>query len=205
MRETTKRQHEILNFISDYISEHSYPPVIRDIAKYFNISLPGAYEHIIALKKKGLLNSEEKKSRTLELAGDYQELYFTEIPVLGTVAAGKPILCEENRDGSIKFPHDMLKKNAVYFALKVIGDSMTGAGIMEGDIAIIESRSNVRNGEIAVVLLEDSVTIKTFYMENQRIRLQPENSKHSPIYCNRDLHVLGRLAHIIRSYDSRLK
>jgi repressor LexA len=127
---------------------------------------------------------------------------FEEIPVLGTVAAGRPILAEENMDGSIRFHRSMLKKGREYFALLVRGDSMEGAGIMDGDTAIIEQQTIVHNGEIAVIMLDDAVTLKTFYRENARIRLQPENSRYSPIYCSRDVRILGKLAHIFRSYGN---
>jgi repressor LexA len=93
-----------------------------------------------------------------------------------------------------------LKNNKKYFALRVKGDSMQDAGIVDGDIAIIEQQNVVRNGKISVVMLDDSVTLKTFYRESARVRLQPENAKYSPIYCSRDVRVLGKLAHIIRSY-----
>jgi repressor LexA len=202
MKEPTKRQQEVLTFIGRYIQAHMYPPTIREIADYFSISVKGAHDHIAALKKKGLLKQDDKKSRTMELvnAGE-DERGFEEIPILGTVAAGRPILSEENMDGSIRIHRSLLKKSGKYFALRVRGDSMEGAGIMDGDTAVIEQQSMVRNGEIAVIMLDDEgVTLKTFYRENSRIRLQPENPKYSPLYCSRDVRILGKLAHIFRSY-----
>ncbi|MDR0473524.1 MAG: transcriptional repressor LexA [Treponema sp.] len=202
MKEPTKRQQEVMDFISGYINFHTYPPTVREIAEHFRISIKGAHDHILALKKKNLLKQGDKKSRTMGLVGGIEpETDIIEIPILGTVAAGTPIMAEENRDGSLKFHNSMFKKNRKYFALKIRGDSMEGAGIMDGDTAVIESRNNVRNGEIAVVLLDDSATLKTFYLENSRVRLQPENPNYSPIYCNRDLRILGRLAFVIRSYS----
>jgi repressor LexA len=203
MKEPTKRQEEVLAFIAEYIQVHAYPPAIRDMANYFGISVKGAHDHVTALKKKGLLRQGDKKPRTMELLWSGKEPEgFTEIPILGTVAAGKPILSEENWDGVIRLPGTMLKRKNDYFVLKVRGDSMEGVGIMDGDTAVIEQQNSVRNGEIAVVMLDDGVTLKTFYRESTRIRLQPENPRHSPIYCSKDVRVLGRLAHIIRSYDS---
>jgi len=200
MKGPTERQKEVLGFIAAYINIHAYPPTIREVADFFSISIKGASDHLTALRKKGLLKQGDKKYRTMELVGVTGEEDFTEIPILGTVAAGRPILANENMDGSIKMHRTLLRNNAKYFALKVKGDSMEGAGIMDGDMAVIEHQNTVRNGEIAVVMLDDAVTLKTFYKESARIRLQPENSKYSPIYCSRDVRILGRLAHIFRSY-----
>ena len=202
MREPTKRQLEVLSFVTNYLQSHAYPPTIREMADHFSISVKGVQDHITALKKKGLLRQGDKKSRTIELVKKPKEdKEFLEIPVLGTVSAGRPILAEENRDGYMRLSKTLLKKTCVYFALRVKGDSMVGVGIMEGDIAVIEQQDMVRNGEIAVVILDDSATLKTFYQENSRVRLQPENSNYSPIYCSQDVRILGRLAHIIRSYN----
>ena len=204
MKEPTKRQEEVLTVIAEYIRAHTYPPTIREIADHFGISVKRALDHVTALKKTGLLRQGDKISRTMERVKSVNEPDgFTDIPVLGTVAAGRPILSEENRDGVIRLPGSMLKKKGEYFALKGRGDSMEGAGIMDGDTAIIEQQDVVRNGEIAVVMLDEAVTLKTFYRESSRIRLQPENPNHSPIYCTNDVRILGRLAHIIRSYDTR--
>jgi repressor LexA len=207
MKKPTKRQEEVLTFIAEYIREHTYPPTIREIADYFSISVKGAHDHVTALKKKGQIKQEDKRSRAMELVGEeYAGNRLLEIDILGTVAAGKPILSEEDKDGSIKIDASLLKKDRDYFAVRVRGDSMEGAGIMDGDTAVIEKQNSVRNGEIAVVMLDEAATIKTFYRESSRIRLQPENPKYSPIYCSsdEDVRVLGRVAHVFRSYDSRL-
>ena len=202
MRKPTKRQEEVLEFIARYIQAHAYSPTIREVADFFSISVKGAHDHLAALKKKGLLKQGDNKPRTMELIKTGQEEQdFREIPILGTVAAGRPVLAVENMDGSIKFHKSMLKNGKDYFALQVRGDSMEEAGIMDGDTAIIEHQNIVRNGEIAVVMLDDAVTLKTFYRESTRIRLQPENSSYSPIYCSGDVRVLGRLSHVFRSYS----
>ena len=201
MIKPTTRQTEVLNFIAEYIHTHTYPPTIREVAENFSISVKGAHDHLTALKKKGLLRQGDKKPRTLELVKTGEEEQdFEEIPILGTVAAGRPILSNENMDGSIRFVRAMLKTGRKYFALKVRGDSMEGVGIMDGDTAVIEHQNIVHNGEIAVVMLDEAVTLKTFYRESTRIRLQPENLNYSPIYCSGDVRILGKLAHIIRSY-----
>jgi repressor LexA len=202
MKELTERQKEVLAFITEHINAHSYPPTIREIGEYFSISVKGAHDHVTALKKKGSLKQASKRSRTMELVRSHEEegmALLTDIPVLGTVAAGIPILSEENQDGIITLHRSMLKKNKKYFALKVRGDSMSGAGIMDGDTAIIEKQSAVRNGEIAVAVVDDAVTLKRVFKESSRIKLQAENPAYKPIYC-RDARILGRLSRVIRSY-----
>ena len=201
MKKPTKRQEEVLEFIAGYITTHAYPPTIREVADFFSISIKGAHDHLTALKKKGLLKQGEKRPRTMELVKDGEtEEDFETIPILGTVAAGRPILADENMEGSIRLDRVMLKPGKKYFALRVRGDSMENAGIMDGDTAVIEQQNMVRNGEIAVVMLDEAVTLKTFYQESSRVRLQPGNPKYSPIYCSGDLRILGKLAHIVRSY-----
>ncbi|MCA1949877.1 MAG: transcriptional repressor LexA [Treponema sp.] len=203
MKELTERQREVLSFISAFTKAHTYPPTIREIADHFSISVKGAYDHLSALKKKGYLRLADKRSRTIEVVQDKTEHEKTEqpiqIPILGTVAAGKPILAEENWEGTISVPPSLVKKQGEYFALNIRGDSMIEAGIMDGDLAVIEKRETAHNGEIVVAVVDDAVTLKRFYKESNRIRLQPENSAYSPIYCQ-DVRVLGRLSCIIRSY-----
>lgn len=203
MKEATKRQKEVLDFIAEYFNTHAYPPTIREVADFFSISVKGAHDHLTALRKKGLLKQGDKKSRTMEIVKPGKEAGedFLEIPILGAVAAGRPIMAIENMDGSIKMHRTFLKGGVSYFALKIKGDSMEDAGIIDGDLAVIEHKNIVRNGDIAVVMLDDAVTLKTFYRESARVRLQPENSKYSPIYCGRDVRVLGKLSSICRFYD----
>jgi repressor LexA len=199
MKELTARQKEVLSFIAEYIRDHSYPPTIREMAEYFEISVKGAHDHVTALKKKGCLKQANNRCRTMELVGHNRPGSCIEIPLLGTVAAGQPILSEENWDGTITMHQSMLKKNKQYFALKVRGDSMSGAGIMDGDTAVIEKQHTVRNGEIGVAVVDEAVTLKRIYRESTRIRLQPENPAYKPIY-SQNVKILGRLARVIRSY-----
>ncbi|MCL2442858.1 MAG: transcriptional repressor LexA [Treponema sp.] len=201
MKELTNRQKQVLSFIADYIRKNSYPPTIREVADHFSISVKGAHDHITALRKKGHLKQADKRPRTMGLIhtrpGDSPDLI--EIPLLGSVAAGLPLLAEENFDGNVVMHRPMFKKNRKYFALKVKGDSMSGVGILEGDTAIIEKQNTVRNGEIAVAVIDDAVTLKRFYKESTRIRLQAENPSYKPIY-SQDVKILGRLFTILRSY-----
>ena len=204
MKEPTERQKEVLDFIASYISVHEYSPTIRDVADFFGISVKGANDHLAALRKKGMLKHGDcGKSRTMKLVktGGENGKDSVDIPVLGTVAAGRPILAVENMDGSIRLDRSFLKKGQVYFALRVRGDSMEGAGIIDGDIAVIVQQNIVQNGEIAVVMVDEGYTLKTFYRESARIRLQPQNPSHRTKYYSHDVQVLGKLVHIIRSYE----
>jgi repressor LexA len=157
----------------------------------------------MALRKKGVLRQADKRSRTMEvikpLGGEDTE-EVVEVPILGSVAAGIPILSEENYEGKVSLHKSMVKKNKSYFAVKVKGDSMLGAGIFSGDMAIIEKTEAVRNGEIAVIVVDDdSYTIKRFYRERFRVKLQSENPDYPPIY-SQNVRILGRLARLYRAY-----
>ncbi|MCL2244103.1 MAG: transcriptional repressor LexA [Treponema sp.] len=201
MKELTKRQNEVLTFIAAYIRKHSYPPTIREVAENFSISVKGAHDHITAVKKKGYIKQNGKCPRTMELTRVERDENsdLAEIPLLGRVAAGIPLLAEENFDRTIVMHRSLLKKNKKYFALKVVGDSMSGAGILEGDTAIIEKQSTVRSGEIAVAVVDEAVTLKRFIKENSKIMLKAENPAYEPIY-GQDVKVVGRLFIILRSY-----
>jgi len=200
MKELTDRQKQVLSFIANYIKKNSYPPSIREIADHFEISVKGAHDHITALRKKGHLRQADKRPRTMGLTHSRPEdADFVEVPILGTVAAGIPVLAEENFDGNVLLHRSMLKKNKKYFALRIKGDSMSGAGILEGDTAIIEKQSTVHNGEIAVAVIDEAVTLKRFFKESSRIRLQAENPAYKPLY-SQEVKILGKLFTIIRSY-----
>ena len=201
MKEPTNRQREVLTFIVDFIHNHSYPPTIREIADHFSISVKGAYDHVSALKRKGKLKFEEKRSRAMEVVRTGEEWEYNNVvnvPILGVVAAGRPIFVEENWDGTIPVHSSLLKKNRQYFAMKVKGDSMKDAGILEKDTALIQKQNTAKNGDIVVAVVDDKLTIKRFFKEATRIRLQPENPSHNPIY-SQDVRVVGKLAYIIRA------
>jgi repressor LexA len=199
MKTLTARQKEVLDFISSYLDSHAYPPTIREIAESFSISVKGAYDHVKALEKKGFLRLGENRSRALELLRrDKPERSVVELPLLGTVAAGKPITADENYSGVVHVPADMIRA-ATCFALSVRGDSMKDVGIFHGDIAVIEQRQTADNGEIVVAMIDDAVTLKRFFRENNRVKLMAENSAYAPIYTQ-DVRILGRLRGIIRKY-----
>ena len=202
MKELTKRQKEVLSFIADYIRKNFYPPTVREVADYFCMSVKGAHDHITALRKKGVLKQTDKRPRTMGLIDTkyVDSPDIVRVPILGSVAAGLPLLAEENFDGDVILHHSMIRKNKKFFALRVKGDSMSGAGIYEGDTAIIERTSAVKNGEIVVAVLDDAITLKRFYRESTRIKLQSENPGYKPIY-SQDIRVVGRLTGIIRNYQ----
>ncbi|MDR0400003.1 MAG: transcriptional repressor LexA [Treponema sp.] len=199
MRELTERQKEVLSFIECFVDEHNYPPTIREIADFFEISVKGAHDHVTALKKKGALRQEEKRSRTMKVLKNQNNNQYIEIPLVGVVAAGIPIMSEENFEGTIPIHESMVKKNHKYFALKVRGDSMSGAGILDGDTAVIEKTGVVRNGEIAVIWINNAVTLKRVFKECSRVKLQAENPAFPPIY-SKNIRIEGRLIQVIRSY-----
>jgi repressor LexA len=199
MKTLTTRQEEVLAFLNDFIEKNSYPPTVRETAKAFSISIKGAYDHIKALEKKGVIKLQENRSRALEVIDRREgDNSMVEVPVLGTIAAGYPIFAEENRESSIKLPAGLAKAGRC-FALRVKGESMKDAGIHPGDLAIIEQRSTAENGEIVAALIDDSATLKRFFRESSRIRLQAENPDFAPIFTQ-DVRILGVLKTIIRSY-----
>ena len=199
MKTLTKRQSEILQFIREYIQDNQYPPAIREIGRYFNISVKGAYDHVKALEKKDVIAINHNKSRAITLTPDEDSGNETrKIPILGNVAAGLPLFAEENYDGSVSLPMDVVRKGNL-FALRVEGESMIGAGIFDGDLAVFVQQPVAENGEIVVAMVDDAVTLKRFFRETNRIRLQAENPAYPSIFTQ-DVKVLGKLITIIRQY-----
>ncbi|MDH7483625.1 MAG: transcriptional repressor LexA [Spirochaetales bacterium] len=200
MKELTARQQQVLDFIRNYIEQNSFPPTVRETARAFHISIKGAYDHLKALEKKGLIKTRDRRSRSIELvSGCAGDSAVAQIPLIGEIAAGRPIFAEENFERVIQIPSEMLNSSRPHFALRVKGDSMIGAGIMSGDLAIIEQTDSARNGEIIVALLDDAATLKRYFKEQNRIRLQAENPRYPPFYTQ-DLRILGRLTGIVRRY-----
>ncbi len=202
MKGITERQKEVLTFISDFQEENGYPPTVREISEHFKISLRAVQDHIIALQKKGYLSQCQKRSRSIRVLDDTvkePKLFVGKVPLLGTVAAGKPLLCEENLDGYVNLTEPFVRPGKSYFALRVRGASMINAGILEGDLAVVEQSSMAADGQIVVAVIDDAITLKRYYKESDRIRLQPENPAFSPIYA-KDVRVVGILSNIVRTY-----
>ncbi len=202
MKKLTPRQAEVLEFIKEYIEENSYAPAVRDIARYFEVTVKAAHDHLKALEKKGAIRSSQGISRSTEVIGFQPQSKETiAIPVLGATAAGLPILAEENKEYDLHLPANMIEAKGSYFALHVEGDSMVNAGILDGDLAIIRQTQVVNNGEIVVARVGDDnhVTLKKFYLTPSAIELRPENPRYGSI-ISKDVSILGKLHLIIRDY-----
>ncbi len=211
-KELTERQKEILDFIQGYIELNGYAPSYREIAKHFNMaSTFGVKRHIDALEKKGYLTSGDNQSRALSIVYDITSEYtkdtsndnvFT-IPIVGRVAAGFPILAEENIEGSLVVDQTMVNKNAESFGLKVRGDSMMNAGILEGDVIIVNKQTDARNGEIIVAMVGDEATVKRYERDGDEISLIPENENYPIITLNNneDFSIIGKVVGVYRRYN----
>jgi len=205
--EITDRQKEILNFIQDYVDFNGFPPTYREIAKQFNLaSTFGVKRHIDALVKKGFLNNANNSSRTLSLVvnnNPIQKGPVVEIPVVGRVAAGQPILAQENIEGTFSIDKSFLGNHLQCFGLKVRGDSMINAGILEGDLVIIQPQKEAVNGEIIVALIGDEATMKKYVVEENKIFLVPENEKYKAIVIenDEDFSIIGKVIGVFRSYN----
>lgn len=200
MKGITARQQEVLNFISESTKENTYPPTVREIATHFGISLRAVQDHIAALQKKGFLSQSQKRARSLTVTQNGANAPFvSKVPLLGTVAAGKPLLSEENLDGYVNLTEPFVRPGKTYFALRVRGQSMINAGILEGDLAVIEQAQTAVDGQIVVAVIDDAITLKRFYKESDRVKLQPENPAFEPIY-SKDVKIVGTLSNIVRTY-----
>ncbi len=212
----TGRQEEILTFIQQFLDEKGYPPTLREIGKKFDIaSTFGVKRHIDALVKKGFLKVEGFASRGLTILHQNtgresssgfaikDEREFKEIPVIGRVAAGYPILASENIEGNIIVDPGFLRKSENNFALKVKGDSMVNAGIFEGDILIVNPQKQANNGDIIVALLDDEATVKRYEIKENKIRLIPENNFYQPIEVNekKNFSIIGKVVGVMRWFN----
>jgi repressor LexA len=200
-KELTDRQEEIFFFIKNKIRDAGIPPTVREIGDSFGITVKGAYDHLKAIEKKGFLRCEQNKSRSIELLVDNEGQRSPQtiaIPLVGTIAAGSPIIAEENITDYLDFPKSLLGRGE-YFALKVRGDSMTGAGIENGDIAVIQKQNAARDGEIVAALLENEATLKRFKKGQGAVHLIAENPAYKPIVAQ-DVQILGVLSAIFRNY-----
>ncbi len=202
MKQITERQQQVLDFISKYTKDNGYPPTVREIGEHFGISLRAVQDHIGALQKKGFLSQSQKRARSISVLVDNHSeptTFVSKVPLLGTVAAGKPLLSEENLDGFVNLAEPFVRPGKSYFALRVRGQSMINAGILEGDLAVVEQAKTAVDGQIVVAVIDNAITLKRFYKEADRVRLQPENPDFSPIY-SKDVMIVGILSNIVRTY-----
>lgn len=196
----TDRQRQIYEFIRDHITQFGAPPTIREIGRKMNISSTnGVRQHLTAIIKKGYLKKQDHIARGIELveavARDIKRL-----PIVGTVPAGNPIDAIENMEGEIAFDASFLPKSDS-FSLKVIGDSMVNAGILDGDIVIVQKQDTAQTGEIVVAVIGDEATVKRYYPDGETIRLQPENDAFDPIIISKnspDFSIAGKVVGLIR-------
>ena len=200
MSELKDKQLLIYEFLKDFTSQKGYPPTVREICKAVGLkSTSSVHGHLKQLEKEGLIKRDPTKPRALEIVDSVIKKEMINVPIIGKVTAGLPILANENIEDSFPLPLDYVKHNNDLFMLKVSGSSMIKAGILDGDLAIIEKTQTASNGDKIVALIEDEATLKTFYRENNHIRLQPENDEMEPIIVD-NCSILGKLIGIYRTY-----
>lgn len=198
----TPKQQEILDFLKKEILTKGYPPAVREICEAVHLkSTSSVHSHLETLEKNGYIRRDPTKPRAIEIIDDSfnylrTEAEITSIPVIGTVAAGQPLLAVENITDYFPFPADLLP-NEETFILRVKGESMINMGIYDGDYLIVEKTNTAKNGEVIVALVDDSATVKRFYAEDGHFRLQPENDYMDPIIVDH-VEILGRAIRLIR-------
>ncbi len=206
----TDRQREILDFIQNSISGRGYPPTLREIGSHFGIrSTNGVNDHLRALEKKGYLQREDLKSRALRPVSAANNpnanAGFVEVPILGRVAAGQPLLAVENTEGSVKVDRFFIGENREVFALRVTGDSMIEDGIFSGDFVFVKKQLRADAGEIVVAMIGDEATVKRYYPEGDKIRFQPANAAMAPIYVKRSdfrsVNIIGVVVGVYRKMN----
>ena len=208
--ETTRKERAILKFIEEQVMDKGYPPSVREIGKAIGLSSTATvHAYLAKLEKQGFIKKEDKKGRTLKvikgLDGNpikksnknfYAQKELVDVPIIGKITAGQPILAVENVTDTFPIPIDFVG-NSESFMLTVRGESMIEAGILDGDYILVKKQNDARNGEIVVALIGEEATVKTFYKEKDYIRLQPENSTMDPIIVP-DCQILGKVAGVFR-------
>ncbi len=198
----SSKQQEILDYIKDEILKRGYPPAVREICEAVHLkSTSSVHAHLETLEKNGYIRRDPTKPRAIEICDDNFQMVRTEmvsIPVVGRVAAGVPILAEENIESYFPIPADMVPRGES-FMLKVKGDSMINVGIFSGDQIFVNACNTASNGDMVVALIDDSATVKTFYKEEGHIRLQPENDEMDPIIVE-DCQILGKVYGVLRIF-----
>jgi repressor LexA len=206
----TARQREILDFIRQFITQAGYPPTVREIGAHFGFVPRSVFDHLKALERKGYLRRTASKSRSLQIldaSGAAQSVFpgrapgpFRELPILGRVAAGEPLLAEQNVEGTFTISRDWVNGDEA-FLLKVQGESMIGAHILPGDYALVRRQATAENGEIVVALVDDEATVKRVFFKKDVIVLQPENPSMSPLQIHRgekSFQIIGKVVGILR-------
>ena len=196
------KQREILEYMKEQILQKGYPPAVREICQAVNLkSTSSVHSHLETLEKNGYIRRDPTKPRAIEILDDDFNLTRREVvnvPIIGQVAAGEPILAEQNIQDYFPIPAEMMP-NAESFMLKVKGESMINAGILSGDTVLVQKQNTAKNGDMVVALVDDSATVKTFYKEDGHFRLQPENDTMDPIIVD-DCQILGKVFGIFRLF-----
>ena len=200
----SKKQQEILDYMKNEILNRGFPPSVREICEAVNLkSTSSVHSHLEALEKNGYIRRDVTKPRAIEIIDDNFNLVRREVvnvPLVGTVAAGQPILAVENIDAYFPIPAEYMP-NEQSFMLTVKGDSMINAGIFDGDQVLVKQQATAENGDMVVALIDDSATVKTFYKENGYYRLQPENDNMEPIIITGNLQILGKVFGVFRFFS----
>ena len=200
----SKKQQEILDYMKNEILNRGFPPSVREICEAVNLkSTSSVHSHLEALEKNGYIRRDATNPRAIEIIDDNFNLVRREVvnvPLVGTVAAGQPILAVENIDAYFPIPAEYMP-NEQSFMLTVKGDSMINAGIFDGDQVLVKQQSTAENGDMVVALIDDSATVKTFYKENGYYRLQPENDNMEPIIITGNLKILGKVFGVFRFFS----
>ena len=198
----SKKQQEMLEYIKNQILQRGFPPAVREICEAVNLkSTSSVHSHLETLEKNGYIRRDPTKPRAIEILDDTFNLTRREmvnVPIIGQVAAGQPILAEENIEDYFPFPAERMP-NKQTFLLKVKGESMINAGILDGDYVLVEQDATASNGDMVVALVEDSATVKTFYKEEGVFRLQPENDFMDPIIV-KEVSILGKVIGVMRFF-----
>ena len=196
----SKRQAQILDFIKQEIRDKGYPPSVREIGDAVGLmSSSTVHGHLQTIEDKGYIRRDPTKPRAIEVldsSSTYEKKKMVDVPIVGRVTAGQPILAVENIEDSFPLPADFVRHEAV-FMLRVQGESMIEAGILDGDYILVNQQNNARNGDIVVALMDEEATVKRFFKEKTLIRLQPENSGMEPIYTQ-DALILGKVIGVFR-------
>ncbi len=197
------KQKEILEYIKSQILERGFPPAVRDICEAVHLkSTSSVHSHLETLEKNGYIRRDPTKPRAIEILDDsfnFMRREMVNVPIIGRVAAGEPILAEQNVENYFPIPMEYMP-NSPTFILKIRGESMINAGILNGDLVLVEQVSTARNGDMVVALIEDGATVKTFYKEDGHIRLQPENDTMDPIIVS-DVQILGKVVGVMRFFN----
>lgn len=197
MNELTEREQQIQDFIREFVNEKGYPPSVREICKAVGLSSTATvHGYLTRLEKKGVLHRDSLLPRAISLKEPKQNV--NAVPLLGRIAAGEPITAIEYKE-DVVYLSEELTGNGEFFLLKLRGDSMIEAGILDGDMVVVRKQPTAENGDIVAALLEDEATIKRFFKENGNIRLQPENRLMKPIIVN-NIVILGKVISLIRRY-----